>query len=124
MLDLLKNAKSAMTSEQDLQYLRQAAENTPLKLSTERYRDKDELAFLLSRLPMATPRPLKVILAGAGFSGISFARAVDVGQLKNVQLQIYEKNSGIGGTWFENRYPGYENPFLLPHLALILINIS
>lgn len=99
-----------MASEEVLQSLRQAAEQTPLKLSTEKYRDKDELAYVLSQLPMTSPRPIKVILAGAGFSGISFARAVDVGQLKNVQLQIYEKNSGIGGTWFENRYPGYDLP--------------
>ena len=27
-------------------------------------------------------------------------------RLRNVDLQIYEKNEGVGGTWFENRYPG------------------
>ena len=26
--------------------------------------------------------------------------------LENVELQIYEKNNDIGGTWLENRYPG------------------
>ena len=27
-------------------------------------------------------------------------------RLKNVELTIYEKNDGFGGTWWENRYPG------------------
>lgn len=26
--------------------------------------------------------------------------------MKNIALQIYEKNPVVGGTWFENRYPG------------------
>ncbi|EXJ78174.1 hypothetical protein A1O3_09335 [Capronia epimyces CBS 606.96] len=50
-------------------------------------------------------RPVKVICIGAGFSGlcasIQFPR-----KIKNLTLQIYEKNADIGGTWYENRYPG------------------
>ena len=26
--------------------------------------------------------------------------------LRNFSLAVYEKNPGVGGTWFENRYPG------------------
>lgn len=25
--------------------------------------------------------------------------------MKNLDLTIYDKNSGVGGTWFSNRYP-------------------
>lgn len=74
--------------------------------STQAYRDKDELAYLLSQRPLGTPRRVKVIVIGSGFSGLSFAHEVQSGSLANVDLQIFEKNAGIGGTWFENRYPG------------------
>lgn len=66
----------------------------------------DDVAYAMSRVPMRTPRAIKVICAGAGFSGLSFAREVEVGNIQNCELQIYEKNSTVGGTWFENRYPG------------------
>ncbi|KAL2794663.1 hypothetical protein BJX66DRAFT_351131 [Aspergillus keveii] len=50
-------------------------------------------------------RPLKVIYIGAGISGIlaaiKFRQAVP-----DLDLTIYEKNPELGGTWFENRYPG------------------
>ena len=64
------------------------------------------LAFELSKLPHASARSIKVIVAGAGASAISFAHEVERGALPNVELRIYEKNAGIGGTWFENTYPG------------------
>lgn len=66
----------------------------------------DQVAYAISRVPMRTPRAIKVICAGAGFSGLSFAREVEVGNIQNCDFQIYEKNSTVGGTWFENRYPG------------------
>ncbi|KAJ5634435.1 hypothetical protein N7528_002277 [Penicillium herquei] len=74
--------------------------------ATEAYRNKFPVAYEQSKLPFDTPRRVKVIVAGAGISGISFAHAVGSGQLPNVDLQILEKNAGIGGTWLENRYPG------------------
>ncbi|KAH8772069.1 cyclohexanone monooxygenase [Hyaloscypha sp. PMI_1271] len=55
--------------------------------------------------PVDQNRPMKVIVLGAGMSGIIagilFPRAIE-----NLQLTIYEKNPDIGGTWFENNYPG------------------
>ncbi|KAH8819264.1 cyclohexanone monooxygenase [Xylogone sp. PMI_703] len=66
----------------------------------------DPLAYSLSHVPMRTPRPITVICAGAGFSGLSLANEVETRQIKNCTLKIYEKNSNLGGTWFENRYPG------------------
>ncbi|GKU08544.1 unnamed protein product [Fusarium langsethiae] len=50
-------------------------------------------------------RRLKVIMLGAGISGIQFAHDVDT-RMENVELDIYEKNPELGGTWYENRYPG------------------
>lgn len=66
----------------------------------------DPVAYAMSRVPMRTPRAIKVICAGAGFSGLSFAHEVAVGNIPNCELRVYEKNSTVGGTWFENRYPG------------------
>ena len=50
-------------------------------------------------------RPLKVIGIGAGISGILAAIRLPR-KLKNSELVIYDKNEEVGGTWFENRYPG------------------
>jgi hypothetical protein len=74
--------------------------------ATEAYREKYPVAYEQSQLPFDHPRPLKVIVAGAGISGLSLAHAVETAQLRNVDLHILEKNAGLGGTWWENRYPG------------------
>jgi cation diffusion facilitator CzcD-associated flavoprotein CzcO len=50
-------------------------------------------------------RKLKVLTIGAGLSGIQMAYQIQK-ECQNVELVIYEKNAEIGGTWFENRYPG------------------
>ncbi|KAF5549821.1 sterigmatocystin biosynthesis monooxygenase stcW [Fusarium mexicanum] len=50
-------------------------------------------------------RPLKVIYIGAGISGICGAIEFRK-QVPNLELVIYEKNPELGGTWYENRYPG------------------
>lgn len=74
--------------------------------ATEEYKGVDEVAYALSQIPLFTPRPIKIICIGAGFSGLSIAHAVSSGRLPVVELKIYEKNRAIGGTWYENRYPG------------------
>ncbi|KAF2800321.1 flavin-binding monooxygenase-like protein [Melanomma pulvis-pyrius CBS 109.77] len=50
-------------------------------------------------------RGIKVIIIGAGVGGILHSYNIDK-QCSNVQYTVYEKNSDVGGTWFENRYPG------------------
>lgn len=50
-------------------------------------------------------RPLKVICIGAGISGILAAINLPQ-QVQNLDLTIYDKNEELGGTWFENSYPG------------------
>lgn len=75
--------------------------------ATEPYKGVDDVAYAISRLPLGSPREMKVICVGAGFSGLAFAREVELGNLPNVTLTVYEKNASVGGTWYENRYPGY-----------------
>ncbi|EEA22676.1 hypothetical protein TMatcc_001518 [Talaromyces marneffei ATCC 18224] len=50
-------------------------------------------------------RPIKVRVMGAGISGI--ITCIRLAQkIKNIDLAVLEKNDDIGGTWYENRYPG------------------
>ncbi|KAM0208249.1 hypothetical protein ACHAQD_011668 [Fusarium lateritium] len=60
---------------------------------------------LISQRCTDEARPLKVIYIGAGISGICGAIEF-LKQVPNLELVIYEKNPELGGTWFENRYPG------------------
>lgn len=58
--------------------------------------------FKLNDSPIENQRPLKVVVIGAGYSGIYCGIRIPE-RLRNVELVIYEKNAGVGGTWFENR---------------------
>jgi hypothetical protein len=62
-------------------------------------------SYTLHNTPIENHRPLKVIVIGAGYSGIYHGIRIPE-RLRNVELTIYDKNAGVGGTWFENRYPG------------------
>lgn len=46
---------------------------------------------------------LDVVIAGAGVSGLCLAAKLDA---LGVAFTVLEKNPEVGGTWFENRYPG------------------
>jgi 4-hydroxyacetophenone monooxygenase len=48
-------------------------------------------------------RPFLVVIVGAGMSGLLAAHRL---QQAGVSYVIVEKNDDVGGTWFENRYPG------------------
>jgi 4-hydroxyacetophenone monooxygenase len=48
-------------------------------------------------------RDFSVLIIGAGFSGM--AAAIALGRA-GIPFTILEKNQEVGGTWFENRYPG------------------
>lgn len=50
-------------------------------------------------------RPIKVICIGAGVSGILAGIRLPQ-KIKNLDLTIFEKNEDVGGTWYENKYPG------------------
>lgn len=55
--------------------------------------------------PMGTPRQLRVITIGAGASGLNLAYQIER-HMEHIEHIIYEKNAEVGGTWYENRYPG------------------
>ncbi|KAL0951913.1 hypothetical protein HGRIS_008568 [Hohenbuehelia grisea] len=61
--------------------------------------------FVAGEFSMDDPRPMKVVVIGAGYSGIiagiRFSQYV-----QNLDLTIYDANAGVGGTWFVNQYPG------------------
>ena len=53
------------------------------------------------------PRPVRVIIIGAGLSGIAAVKIFkERFSGKAVELIIYDKNEDVTGTWLENRYPG------------------
>lgn len=54
-------------------------------------------------VPAAVPPGFNVVVIGAGVSGL--CAAVRLGQA-GIPYAIVERNSGVGGTWLENRYPG------------------
>ena len=58
--------------------------------------------------PLFAERKLRVVCIGAGFSGLILAHKIKYDWKMDdfIELQIYEKNDDIGGTWYENRYPG------------------
>ncbi|KIW29741.1 uncharacterized protein PV07_05530 [Cladophialophora immunda] len=54
--------------------------------------------------PHGLPQRKRVVVIGAGATGICFSKFSEA--LANLDLQIYEKNDEVSGTWWENRYPG------------------
>ena len=55
--------------------------------------------------PIHHQRRIHIICIGAGASGLLFAYKLQR-SFENYSLTVYEKNEGVAGTWFENRYPG------------------
>lgn len=52
-------------------------------------------------------KPFKIAFIGAGAAGIDFLHhAPSVLQGLGVEIVCYDKNENVGGTWYENRYPG------------------
>ncbi|THX01770.1 FAD/NAD(P)-binding domain-containing protein [Aureobasidium pullulans] len=78
---------------------------TQAGFSTASSNNASSTGFKLHDTVIENQRPLKVIVVGAGYSGIYHGIRIPE-RLRNVDLTIYDKNAGVGGTWFENRYPG------------------
>ena len=52
---------------------------------------------------MAAVEQYDVVVVGAGFAGMyMLLRARDMG----LSVRVYERGTGVGGTWYWNRYPG------------------
>ena len=91
------------TSLHDSESIQKNAPHTTL--TTKGTTNDASRTFELPDLPADHSRPLKVIVIGAGLSGIYLGIRIPE-RLRNVDLVIYDKNDGVGGTWFENKYPG------------------
>jgi hypothetical protein len=69
----------------------------------------EEVGTTLNNVPAYTPRRLRVVTIGAGYSGLTLAHKF---QHQHPELQdiidhtIYESRSELGGTWLVNTYPG------------------
>lgn len=63
--------------------------------------------------PVHAEKHLRIICIGAGASGLLVAYKLQK-HFKNFTLAVYEKNEGVSGTWWENRYPGHVFPTPLP----------
>ena len=55
-----------------------------------------------SRTPV-WPSQFDVVIVGAGFSGLSLLHHL---RAMGFSVRVIEKASGVGGTWYWNRYPG------------------
>ncbi|KAF3003284.1 hypothetical protein E8E14_006499 [Neopestalotiopsis sp. 37M] len=67
--------------------------------------NQDFDGYRISEHPLFAKRRLRVVCVGAGATGLQLAYKAERA-LEQVDLQIYEKNADVGGTWLENRYPG------------------
>jgi 4-hydroxyacetophenone monooxygenase len=56
-----------------------------------------------SRGELAPDRPFRVAVVGAGMSGLAAAHRL---RQAGLDVVVLEKNDDVGGTWFENVYPG------------------
>ncbi|CAK7200449.1 hypothetical protein SEUCBS139899_003144 [Sporothrix eucalyptigena] len=63
------------------------------------------MPYTILEQPLGTPRPIRIVVVGAGASGLNVVRNVKE-HMQNVDIQVYEKNGVVSGTWFENSYPG------------------
>ncbi len=56
-----------------------------------------------TKADLAPDRVMRVVIIGAGMSGILAAHRLDQA---GIDVVVLEKNPGVGGTWLENTYPG------------------
>ncbi|KAE8368117.1 hypothetical protein BDV27DRAFT_154289 [Aspergillus caelatus] len=62
-------------------------------------------AYRVLEAPIGQARHLRIITVGAGAAGLNFAHQINR-HMQNITHVVYEKNPEVGGTWYENRYPG------------------
>ncbi len=54
--------------------------------------------------PNGRPRRFRIVIIGSGFSGIGMA--IRLKQQGNHDFVVLERRSEVGGTWYDNTYPG------------------
>lgn len=85
------------------------ADYLPLLEEELAYRGEDRRAPGWNKLSLAPESEINVVIIGAGMSGILAAHRL---QQAGIAFTILDKNSDVGGTWFEAAYPGcrVDNP--------------
>ena len=91
---------------------RSAARNgrlPPLLEEELAYRGEDRRAPDWRAADIAPGPGFRCVIVGAGMSGLLVAHRL---QQAGIEFVIIEKNDDVGGTWFENTYPGcrVDNP--------------
>ncbi|RFU33062.1 hypothetical protein B7463_g3286, partial [Scytalidium lignicola] len=63
--------------------------------------------YVVSEEPIHSRKPIRIVCMGSGYSGLMMGIVYTQKlQSQNCEFIIYERNQDLGGTWFENRYPG------------------
>ncbi len=85
------------------------AEYLPLLEEELAYRGEDRRAPAWRKADVAPDTDFRVIIVGAGMSGLLAGHRL---KQAGVDFVIVDKNDDVGGTWFENTYPGcrVDNP--------------
>ena len=85
------------------------AEYLPLLEEELAYRGEDRRAPGWHKAELAPDVDFNVVIIGAGMSGLLAAHRL---QQAGMPFVILEKNDDVGGTWYENTYPGcrVDNP--------------
>ena len=78
-------------------------EYLPLLLEELAFADTDPRAPEWSKDAIDAGRDMRVVIIGAGMSGILAAHRL---KQAGVAYTVIDKNRDVGGTWFENTYPG------------------
>ncbi len=67
--------------------------------------DHGSATYRVQEQPLGFKKHIRIVGIGAGPSGLNLIRTLRL-NLTDYELTVYEKNADVGGTWFENRYPG------------------
>jgi len=78
-------------------------EYVPMFLEEMALDDRDTRAVTWDGVPPERRRAFRVVVIGAGMSGLLAAIRLEEAGIPYV---VIEKNDGVGGTWLENTYPG------------------
>ena len=71
-----------------------------------RFTDEPSVSpYTIRDAPLGTSRHVRIVGIGAGASGINLVRTLRL-NLVDYEVVIYERNADVGGTWFEQQYPG------------------
>ncbi len=62
----------------------------------------DASGYQLCEQPLGTKQPKKILILGAGASGLDFLKRFTEDDMEGIELVCYEKNADVGGTWLEN----------------------